>query len=108
MGQVQEQCKNVLHSFVCWDEREFVLIKWDSLVSSVWTYGFQWLLHDCPDMDSGGEALLPPKRVLWTPTPVLLYRVLQHEEQELYPPTDLKQVLRPTNHFTLYGSANTA
>lgn len=61
-----------------------------------------------PDLDSGGEALLPPRKRALNSTSVLLYRAMQNEEQELCLPTDLKQVPRPTNPFTLYGSENTA
>lgn len=98
-------------------EREFLLIKWDSLVSSVWRSlflqrmapGFQrappWPPQIWPVV---GRPYCLPERGLWTPTPVLLYRAMQNEEQELCLHTDPKQVPRHKNPFTLYGSAHTA
>lgn len=72
------------------------------------TSGFSELLHDSPGMDSGGEPSCLQKGSSELPPPVLLYRAMQSEEQELCLPTDLKQVPRPTNPFTLYGSASAA
>lgn len=70
MGQVQEHCRNILQFHLLGVKENFYWLNETPMslqcgglsFSREWLMGFSGLLHDSPDMDSGGEALLSPRK----------------------------------------------